>query len=245
MRSQEMPSCSNFDRIAFVYRLLEIIAFGPYLQKARIVHLNELAQADDVLLVGEGHGLFLKALLEMNTQCRVTCVDASRAMLELARKRIEEKDRHRVSFEQLDLAHETLPLDRHDAIVTHFFLDCFNRTTLERLVPMLTATLQPTGKWLLADFEEPPKGSALGLFQRVGLRLLYSFFKANCGIEASKLCNPKEIFLSHGIRETKRRCYLNEWIVSVVYEKMHADAPLVLEANISSGKTQKALTPSG
>ncbi|MGE4550807.1 MAG: class I SAM-dependent methyltransferase [Opitutales bacterium] len=234
-----MPSNWNFDRIAFVYRFLEIIAFGPYLQKARIVHINELAQADDVLLVGEGHGLFLKALLEMNTQCRVTCVDASQAMLQLARKRIKEKDRYRVSFEQLDLAKVALPLDRHDAIVTHFFMDCFNRDTLERLIPMLTATLQPAGKWLLADFEEPPRGSVLSLFQRIGLRVLYSFFKASCGIEASALGNPREILLTHGIQETKRHCYLNEWIASVVYEKMHTAMPLTLESDASSGKTQK------
>ena len=232
----------NFDGIARMYRLLEIMAFGSFLQKARVCYLQELEEAREVLLVGEGNGLFLKALLSMNAKCRVKCVDASKGMLQVANKRIPEKDRHRVVFEQRDLSKESLPRGQYDAIVTHFFFDCFCHDTLKNMIPGLTATLRPQGKWLLADFEEPSKNGIFSIPQKIGLRLLYFFFKANCGIEASKLCNPNEILKAHDIIETKRLSYLNGWIASAVYEKMTSlDQPRDPVA-ISSERAQKALT---
>tara|TARA_Y100001934_G_C12375293_1_gene788834 strand:+ start:1684 stop:2376 length:693 start_codon:yes stop_codon:yes gene_type:complete len=212
----------NFDGLARVYRLLEIMAFGPFLQKARVCYLQELKEAREVLLVGEGNGLFLKALLSMNSKSRVKCVDASNGMLQVASKRIAEEDRRRVFFEQRDLTKESLSRGQYDAIVTHFFLDCFCHDTLQDMIPCLTAALRPQGKWLLADFEEPSKEGIFNIPQKMGLRMLYSFFKASCGIEASKLSNPKELLRDHDIIETKRLCYLNGWITSAVYEKMSA-----------------------
>ena len=218
------------------------MAFGPFLQKARICHLKELDEARDVLLVGEGNGLFLKALLSMNAKCRVKCVDESKCMLQVASKRIAEKDRHRVFFEQRDLTNQNLPRGEYDAIVTHFFFDCFCHDTLQNMIPGVTATLRPQGKWLLADFEEPSKEGIFSLPQRIGLRLLYSFFKARCGIEASKLCYPNELLRGHDIIETKRLCYLNGWIASAVYEKVPAVAQPRDHVRISSERAQKALT---
>ena len=145
MLSKEKYASPNFDRIASFYRFMELISFGPFLQRARTAHLHELVQANDVLLIGEGNGLFLKALLSANPKCQVTCLDASEAMLRLSRRRIGRKEQGRVKFQRVDLTKGSLPLSKHDAIVTHFFLDCFKHSTLEILIPMLASSLQPRG----------------------------------------------------------------------------------------------------
>lgn len=232
---------SGFDHIAFLYRLLENISFGPFLQRARVAHLEQIAGAEEVLLAGEGNGLFLEALLSTNSHCRVTCIDKSQAMLNLARNRIKKTAGKRVRFEQIDLNGSFLPSARYDALVTHFLLDCFTSQTLKLLLPKLADCLHPDGRWLLADFVDPKEG-VLALFQRSALRFLYAFFKSTCGIEAHELYNPKEILFSLGMRETKRQTYLQGWIASLVYEKTVERNPLRNAIPSATINSQKALT---
>ena len=84
MNLKQHPKKAGFDRIAGMYRLLETVAFGSVLQRARTAHLGQITDAEEVLLAGEGNGLFLEALLSTNSHCRVTCIDKSQAMLNLA-----------------------------------------------------------------------------------------------------------------------------------------------------------------
>ena len=222
MKTKAKGKPVGFDQVAIAYHLLERISFGSSLQRARTAHLKEIAGAEDILLVGEGNGLFLKSLLEANSRCRVTCLDASQSMLELSKDRIFERDRHRVHFRQTDLTSESMSANKYEVVVTHFFLDCFNRKTLNGLLPKLEGILQPRGKWLLADFVEPKNAGAAAFFQRTALRFLYLFFQVACGIEARSVHNPRDILGKLGLKETMQCTYLNGWITSLVYEKTHA-----------------------
>lgn len=222
MKTKAKGKPAGFDRIAITYHLLERIAFGSFLQRARTAHLKEIAGAKNILLVGEGNGLFLKSLLAANSRCRATCLDASQSMLELSRDRIFERDRHRVDFRQIDLTSESISANQYEAVVTHFFLDCFNRETLKELLPKLEGVLQPRGKWLLADFVEPKNEGLAASFQGTALRFLYLFFQATCRIEAHIVHNPRDILRKLGLKKTMQCTYLNGWITSLVYEKTHA-----------------------
>ena len=222
MKTKTNGKPAGFDRIAMTYHLLERMAFGSFLQRARTAHLKEIAGAKNILLVGEGNGLFLKSLLAANSRCRVTCLDASQSMLELSRGRIFKRDRHRVDFRQTDLTSESMATNKYEVVVTHFFLDCFNRETLNGLLPKLEGILQPRGKWLWADFVEPINGGVAASFQRTALRFLYLFFQATCRIEARTVHNPSDILRKLGLKKTMQCIYLNGWITSLVYEKTHA-----------------------
>ena len=209
----------GFDRIASTYGLLENLAFGKSLQKARIAHLKQIKGAREILLAGEGNGRFLEVLLAKNLHCKVTCMDKSQSMLNLAQRRIGNSGVNRVTFQKIDLTMEAIPENKYDALVTHFFLDCFRPKTLLDLLHQLGNSLQHGGKWLLADFVEPNKKNLLGGFQSSILRLLYYFFYKTSGIEAKKVCCPKQIMHSLNMREMGHKSFLRGWITSSTYEK--------------------------
>ena len=68
---------SEFDRLASAYPFLEHFLFGSKLQEMRCVYLPQLADCQDILLIGEGTGLFLEKLLMVNPKAKVTVIDQS------------------------------------------------------------------------------------------------------------------------------------------------------------------------
>src|SRR4051812_20630121 len=78
----------SFDVLAPHYRWMELLLAGEKLQRCRTAFLKEVADARDVLIVGEGHGRFLVECRRRLPDARITCVDASERMLEVARARL-------------------------------------------------------------------------------------------------------------------------------------------------------------
>ena len=159
----------NFDRVARSYRVLETIAFGNALQRARVQWLNKLPKCRRALVVGEGNGRFLVKLLRMQPDLQVECVDASRRMLKLARRRVEREIPNalpRVQFRHDNIQASQIDLSGCDLIVTHFVLDCFDEDGLRHVVPKLAASAAPNAIWLFSDFCVPPE-----TFQRFKAKL--------------------------------------------------------------------------
>ena len=219
MKSRLIKPAENFDRIARSYETMERLAFGSLLQKARTAHLEKVEHAEQVLLVGEGNGRFLAALLEKNRRCQVTCIDQSRRMLDLAENRVQLRDRKRVRFALNDFEKEPMSLPEFDVVVTHFFLDCFAPETLNRMLPRLSDSLSPGGTWLMADFVEPSDSGTIASLQRTVLRALYYFFAKTGGIKANKISCPEKKLEALGMKENGRSSYLRGWITSSIYHK--------------------------
>lgn len=175
----------SFDNLARAYRWLERLSFGRALEAARFAHLSELAGARSVLVLGEGDGRFLERLLAQSAELSVDVVDKSAGMLAEARRRT--RDDPRVSFHHADVrAFE--PTRRYDAIVTCFFLDCFEAPVLDSVVERLAAWLVPGGLWLYADFVHDPSRVS----NRLWLWLLYAAFGALTDIESRRLDDPRQ-----------------------------------------------------
>jgi ubiquinone/menaquinone biosynthesis C-methylase UbiE len=181
----------NFDAIAPWYRALETMAFGNALQRARVACLDGIGSPRRALIVGEGNGRFLAALLQRQPLVKIDCVDSSRRMLDLARRHILEthpNETSRVAFLQHDISSWT-PNDRYDLIVTHFLLDCFGTQQVGNIVAKLAETAAPDATWLLADFTIPETGFAHSC-ARAWLALMYWFFRWAAAIEAQELVDP-------------------------------------------------------
>lgn len=176
----------GFDRLARVYRWLEVVAFGGSLAGARVRFLDRLAGRRRILIFGEGDGRCLARLVRVAPEARITCVDASGAMLARAAGRLETSQRARVEFVQADAQDVALPSAAFDAVITLFFLDCFTDATVRRLVARTAAALEPGALWLFADFALPARG-----WRRVRAQIwvgfLYAFFRWETGIEARRL----------------------------------------------------------
>jgi ubiquinone/menaquinone biosynthesis C-methylase UbiE len=190
----------NFDRIARHYQLLETIAFGYALQRARVYGIGKIPPPKRALIIGEGNGRFLCELLGIHPKIDIDCVDASARMLTLARARVL-KTRPE-SHERVRWMHENIltwsPSGSYDLIVTHFLLDCFRPGQVKAIVDKLAQAAAPDATWLLADFNIPVEGIFARIHAKFWLRVLYWFFRGVAGINASDLVDPSQYLESNG-----------------------------------------------
>ncbi len=194
----------NADRIASGYRWLEYAAFGRALEHSRFEFLSHAAQAQRVLILGEGDGRFLARLLSCNLHARVSVVESSARMIQLARQRLTSEEGSRVEFHHVDAAAGVLPSGPFDLAITHFFLDVLSRRDAETVVNQVDTLLCPGAFWLLSEFQEPA-GGLRRLHARLWLRTMYSFFAITTGLRASRLPPYRDVLVRRGLAEIKHR----------------------------------------
>lgn len=191
----------NFDRIARPYRLLEHLTLGRALIRARTTHLPALADSRSALVLGDGDGRALAALLLANPHLHATAIDSSRTMLHLLTRRCAFAT-SRLSTRQADalatLATAPSPQPTFDLVTTHFFLDCFSPADLARLIPAIRAHLAPGALWVVSEFRIPPSGP-LHLPARVLVRLLYLTFRLLTGLEPTSLPDFASLLRQSGL----------------------------------------------
>ncbi len=201
----------NFDRLAKVYGPLEAVTAGGKLQRCRVALLDAIPVPRRVLLAGEGHGRFLPECVRRFPNARIVVVDASTAMLDVARARLvglSGDAAARIEFVHADVSEWEDAGGGFDLIVTQFFLDCFGADALVAVVARLGALATPDAHWLVADFQIAPGGWARWR-SRVIVDLLYRFFRIVCGIEADRLVLPDAALEMAGFARHKR--LTSEW----------------------------------
>src|ERR1041385_2251666 len=196
----------SFDALAPHYRWLEFTLAGQKLQRCRLAFLDRVTAAQNILILGEGNGRFLKELIGRVSNAQITCVDASAPMLSLARRRLERFGLHskNIQFVHADALRWEPPPRLFDLLVTHFFLDCFRPEQIDLLIGKfsLVAAAQPL--WLLADFQIPACGWK-GMRARAIHRLMYAFFRIATRLPARTLTPPDHFLESHGFVLRQRR----------------------------------------
>jgi ubiquinone/menaquinone biosynthesis C-methylase UbiE len=148
---------ANFDRVARVYRWLEYMTFGPWLERCRSAQLPHLTGARRVLLLGDGDGRFLERLLAANPALTADVIDSSQSMLTILDKRIRRSGpqaRRRISLHHAD-ALQWNPIGSYDLIVSHFFLDCFFPYELEEVFDRVLPHALPGARWVISEFAIP------------------------------------------------------------------------------------------
>ena len=196
----------SFDILAPHYRWMEWLLAGGKLQRCRTAFLDAIPAPHDVLIYGEGNGRFLTALLQRFPNVRVTSVDASAAMIEKARQRLQ---RHglanaHVRFVHADALQWQPSAAAFDLVVTHFFLDCFREDQLRDLIPKIAAAAKPRAPWLLGDFKAADSGLRHWR-SRVILAVMYLFFRRVTHLPAKYLTAPDLLLTSSGFRLQQRR----------------------------------------
>jgi ubiquinone/menaquinone biosynthesis C-methylase UbiE len=200
----------SFDALAPHYRWMEFLLAGEKLQRCRTAFLSEARACSNVLIPGEGNGRFLVECRRRLPNARITCVDASVRMLELARRRIERfgLSCNRIEFIQADALIWTAPSQAFDLIVTHFFLDCFRSDQLEGLVAKLSRAATPHASWLIADFDIPVGGLPRRRAQIIHW-MMYLFFRCVARLPAQSLTPPGPFLKAHGFNLSRRQ--IGEW----------------------------------
>lgn len=200
----------SFDILAPHYTWMEKVLAGRRLQRCRVTWLEALAGCRDILIVGVGHGHFLRACVRRFPAARITSVDASAGMLQRARQQTAQAMAAgpRLRFIHAELPAWTPPAGAFDAVVTHFFLDCFAPAELAMVVGGLANAMRPGGRWLLSDFAVPSRGLARQRARAVHA-LMYGFFRRVTRLRANHLTDPAPFLRAHGFRLAGRRT--SEW----------------------------------
>ena len=204
-----LVSSRGFDRLARFYRQMEWLLAGNKLQKCRLHFLPEITNAKRVLLLGEGHGRFIGALLRNTNAVEITCVDGSARMLAVARAALT---RAGLPLDLVEFVHadalEWPFTGVYDVVVTHFFLDCFTPEQQQHLVASVAQHVVPGGIWLLADFHQPTHGLRR-LRSAIILKVMYLFFRAGTGLPARGLNSPDRYLEESGFILKER--HFSEW----------------------------------
>ena len=178
----------DFDRIARPYRWLEYLTFGHALQRCRTHYLRRLLDRKQALVLGDGDGRFLAALLAASPRLRADAVDTSAAMLRLLTRRAHAATPD--ASQRLHTHHTSAltftPPHPCDLIATHFFLDCLTQPELEQLCRRVMPNLAPQALWVISDFRIPPFGP-MRWAARALVRALYLGFRLLTGLRTTAL----------------------------------------------------------
>lgn len=196
----------SFDLLAPHYRWIEALCAGGRLQRCRTALLGAIPPQQQVLVYGEGNGRFLVELCRRFPAARVTVVEASAVMIDLARARL----RHaglagaHVEFIHADALAWQPPSAAFDLIVTCFFLDCFRADQLQQLIPSIASAATREALWLIADFQIAPAGLRR-LFSRAVVGSLYAFFRFATRLPAHELVDVAPYLTAAGFTRRERR----------------------------------------
>jgi SAM-dependent methyltransferase len=195
----------SLDLLAPHYTWMEKVLAGPRLQRARTAFLDQLAGCERILVAGVGHGHFLRACARRLPSAEIVSVDASAGMLARAQRSALAAP----GPERLRFLHAAIPAWRpepgaFDAIVTHFFLDCFPPADLAEVVAALAAGARAQARWLITDFALPPHGWRRHRARAIHAAM-YTFFRPVTRIRARRVTPPDHLLRAAGFALTARR----------------------------------------
>ncbi len=179
----------DFNRLARLYRWMELFSFGPFLALTRGTFVGRLTQSQRALVLGDGDGRFTARLLRANPSVQIDAVDASAAMLEALLSRAEpDEDRVRIHLADIRAWQPPPPIvaPPHDLVATHFFLDCLTTQEVQSLAAKLRGGVSPSALWVVSEFAIP-SGWFGRFIARPVVRSLYFSFGLLTGLTVHSL----------------------------------------------------------
>lgn len=209
-------STQGYDRLAGCYRLLETLAFGRALERARFHHFNRLRDCKRILLLGDGDGRGLALACRLAPHAHIDSIDSSAGMLARAARRLQPADRERVTLLCADALDMSPPTATYDAVTTLFFLDCFSDTQVEELIRRIQPALTPHAIWLYADFALPPRGWTR-LRAHLWLALMFTFFRWQTHLVTHALPDSEHLLHAAGLRPLAEAFWQGGFIRSIAF----------------------------
>jgi SAM-dependent methyltransferase len=162
--------------------------------RARKSLADHLGDAQKILVLGDGDGRLLTELTQCHIDAKFTSIEQSPKMLQLQRNRIRSAGaQDRVNFIEADATMAKHFEQKHDAVVTAFFLDCFDNDSLDDLLPKILSSIADGGTLYFVDFCLPCEPFQR-LYARWMLWTMHRFFAWQTGLRNRNLVDiPKKI----------------------------------------------------
>jgi demethylmenaquinone methyltransferase/2-methoxy-6-polyprenyl-1,4-benzoquinol methylase len=148
--ASDMPP-GGFDRTAWFYEPLARLYSLGRIEAAKASQLAFLNGGDRVLYVGVGAGE--DAVLAARRDVELTCIDLSDRMLRRARSKVEHAGRTAEFIRGDVFDHDRKGY--YDVVAANFFLNCFERGPMRRMLRHLASLVRPGGRLLIADVAVP------------------------------------------------------------------------------------------
>lgn len=208
----------DFDRISGMYRWMEWLTFGPFLQRTRCSFLPSLRQHRRALVLGDGDGRFTASLLATNAGVTVDAVDASPAMLRQLRGRA---CFDRIRTHAADVRIWQPACRNYDLIATHFFLDCLTTEEVVDLASRLHDCAVERATWVISEFAIPP--NAYGrLIACPLISALYFAFGLLTSLRIRRLPNYRFALAQSGWSLACERRHLGGLLLSELWQRERA-----------------------
>ena len=205
---------TNYDKIAKVYDMLSRTVFGKSIVKAQTGLLTYIPAHSHVLLVGGGTGWILEEITKLHpTGLTIDYVESSAQMIALSEKK--NCGDNIVNFINLPIENYN-HTGQYEVILTPFLFDNFKPDKTRAIFNGLNAMLKNKGLWLYADFVYNENDGAV--WQKVLLKVMYTFFRVTCNIETDTIENMEPHFIPEYKKIFQNEFY-GGFIKSVAYQK--------------------------
>jgi hypothetical protein len=205
----------NFDGLARIYRSMELVTFGPWIERCRCAFLGDLAACRRAAVLGDGDGRFSAQLLRANPTIEIDTVDASAAMLRALFRRAGH-NAARVRPHCADARTWQPAPPPYDLVATHFFLDCLTEDEVRSLAHRLRGALSPSGLWIVSEFAIP-EGAFGRWVARPMVWLLYRAFGLLTGLAVRKLPDYASALRAAGFILRQRHSFLRGLLAAEIW----------------------------
>lgn len=200
---------NGFDRVAPVYDKLARLVFGKAITRAQTRFLSEIDSNSEVLILGGGTGWLLAGLVASKPDCRVTYIDASEKMIDMAQEKIRGYE-HSVSFIH-GTEREIPSASTYDVVITNFYLDLFNMHSCRAVCGLIRSHCRPGSWWLACDFVNRT------WWHGALLKTMYIFFRFTAGLGTVHLPDWQTHIKDTGFTEIGAQYYTGKFICSALY----------------------------
>lgn len=202
---------NGFDRLAPMYDKLAGLVFGKEIKRAQRRFLDEVAPLSRVLILGGGTGWLLAELVSAKPDCKVTYIDASKKMIDMAYKQIPT---YRQNVEFIHGTERDIPAaSTYDVVITHFYLDLFNENSCREVCALVRTHCRPGSLWLACDFINRV------WWHCVMLKIMYIFFRSVTGLRTRNLPDWRTQISDVGFIEIGVQYYSGNFICSSLYKR--------------------------
>lgn len=144
----------NYNRAAWFYEASANVYSTGQIKAAKCSQLRYLQPGQSILYLGVGAGE--DAIRAARNGLKVTCIDISGRMLDRLQAKLDRKNLQAELICADAFTHQRW--EHYDAIATNFFLNCFKRDGMRKMLGHAISLLKPGGHYFVADVS-PPVGS--------------------------------------------------------------------------------------